>query len=179
VNIFADKTLQAFLETLLSPFTHYAYSISAFLILISAAIVTAFWMAARQQSMLRDIALASDAVVPLQTPEEFTAHYGDVNQSLKQNATLRRSWEEFEETLIPPLDDIDDPSYRVFRNTKRPSEFFQSSTLLSRLTPFFKPEDFIGFGLLPHIPRTSRGSGCGRRGNGKGCGRGGGARPRP
>jgi uncharacterized membrane-anchored protein YjiN (DUF445 family) len=61
---------------------------------------------------------------------------------------LRRPWEEFEETLIPPLDDIDDPAYQVFRNTKRPSDFFISSQFLGRISPFFKPEDFIGIGLL-------------------------------
>ncbi len=144
----SNEFLAGLLKDVLEPFTYYIFSMSAFLILVLTAIAIALRMWSVQKEILNEIGAGTEAVLRYKTPEQFSAHFGDVHSVLSGNESLGRSWEEFEETLIHPLEDIDDPSYRVFRNTKRPSEFFISSHFLGRISPFFKPEDFIGIGLL-------------------------------
>ena len=144
----SNETLAGLLKGALTPFTYYSFSISAFLLLVLLAISIALRMWYIQRGLLSEIDAGTEAVERYKNSEEFAQNFGDVNSRLSNNKSLKRAWEEFEETLIHPLEDIDDPSYLVFRNTKRPSEFFISSHFLGRLSPFLKPEDFIGIGLL-------------------------------
>jgi hypothetical protein len=145
---FSNTALAANLQWLLEPFTYYLYSMGAFSVLVIVAIGTAIRMGMKQRAIVRDISSGIEAITKYRDPAQFSASFSDVHAALSENETLQRSWEEYEETLIAPLEDVDDPSYQVFRNTKRPSEFFISSQFLGRISPFFKPEDFIGFGLL-------------------------------
>ena len=143
-----DKELAGLLSVLLEPFTHYASSLSAFAILVLLAVVITIRMRRVQRKILEEIADGTGQIARYEDPEAFSAAFGVINASLGANHSLGRSWQEYEETLIPPLEEIDDPAYRVFRNTKRPTEFFFSEQYSDRLSPWMRPEDFIGIGLL-------------------------------
>ena len=143
-----NEVLAGALQKILEPFTHYSYSMSAFVLLVVVAVVISMRMVFVQRRILRDISAGTEAITNYKDPDQFSEGFSDVNAALIANDSLRRPWEEFEETLIPPLQDVDDPAYQVFKNTKRPSDFFISSQFLGRISPFFKPEDFIGIGLL-------------------------------
>lgn len=81
--------------------------------------------------------------------DSFTAQFETINQRIHSIDGMRHPWREFTETLIPPLDSIDEPGYKIYRNTRRPSEYFSPAVfhhyqIKSRLAP----ATFVGFGLL-------------------------------
>jgi hypothetical protein len=68
-------------------------------------------------------------------------------QQLRENNRISRSWEEFTKTLLPPLDAIDEPEYRVYRSAKRPSDYFDIDHLNSKIKPIVdicEPVIFFG-----------------------------------
>jgi len=80
---------------------------------------------------------------------EFTEQYETIRAKVLKISDFTHTWLEFEETLIPPIDDIDDPNYRVYRNTKRPSEYFSTASVHHfQIKPFILPGTFVGLGLL-------------------------------
>ncbi|WP_372741313.1 anti-phage ZorAB system protein ZorA [Neptunomonas sp.] len=80
---------------------------------------------------------------------DFTSKYEVLRNKIIKVPGLKHTWTEFEETLIPPLEDIDDPNYRVYRNTKRPSDYFSASSVHHfQITAFIQPHTFVGLGLL-------------------------------
>lgn len=80
---------------------------------------------------------------------DFTAKYETLRAKILKVPGLHHSWSEFEETLIPPLEDIDDPNYRVYRNTKRPSDYFSATNVHHfQVRAFIQPHTFVGLGLL-------------------------------
>ena len=79
----------------------------------------------------------------------FTDKYEHFRSQVITIPSAQRAWTEFEETLIPPLEDIDDPNYQVYRNTKRPSVYFSSSSIHHlQLKAWIQPHTFVGLGLL-------------------------------
>ena len=80
---------------------------------------------------------------------DFTSKYETLRDKIIKVPSLKHTWSEFEETLIPPLEDIDDPNYRVFRNTKRPSDYFSASSVHHfQIQALIQPHTFVGLGLL-------------------------------
>lgn len=80
---------------------------------------------------------------------DFSAKYETLRTKILKVPGLKHSWSEFEETLIPPLEDIDDPNYCVYRNTKRPSDYFSATHVHHfQVRAFIQPHTFVGLGLL-------------------------------
>jgi ABC-type transporter Mla subunit MlaD len=81
--------------------------------------------------------------------EEFTEQYETIREKVLGVPGMVHAWKEFEETLIPPIEDIDDPNYHIYRNTKRPSEYFSvNSVHYYQVKAFIQPHTFVGLGLL-------------------------------
>ena len=78
---------------------------------------------------------------------EFTNNFHRINAAITSNHLLGRIWEEYVETLIPPLEEVDDPSYRVYRNTVRPQLFFTEDAVLQHIRPWMDGERLVGIGL--------------------------------
>jgi len=80
---------------------------------------------------------------------EFTANYESIREQVLNIPEMGHAWSEFEETLIPPIEDIDDRNYHIYRNTKRPSEYFSvNSVHYYQIKAFIQPHTFVGLGLL-------------------------------
>lgn len=81
--------------------------------------------------------------------QDFTDNYETVRSKLENVPGMKHTWSEFEETLIPPIDDIDDQNYRIYRNTKRPSDYFSATSVHHfQIKAFIQPHTFVGLGLL-------------------------------
>ena len=89
------------------------------------------------------------AISDLDSPQQFTEHFGDFDERLRGERRFGATWTEFSKTLIPPLDHIDSPDFRVYRATKRPSDYFDSQHVLRDVRPFgLESENLIGLGLI-------------------------------
>ena len=157
-----DSNIQNFLIVLLEPFTHYTYAAVAFtlLILTGAAGAIKIWrlqiVLTRELDTAINILKSNDKLTPasgdLNISNEreliFTEHFESINQKLSSLKLLGRRWEEFTETLVPPLREIDDLQYRTFRNTQRPSKYFSKAELSESMRPFISGEILIGVGLI-------------------------------
>lgn len=119
---------------------------------LAALLVLGFFSSARLFFKARKVKKElHDAIAFLEQIEderEFTERFGEIDQKFQAIPTLKRSWEEYTETLIPPLESVDDPAYRVYRNTKRPQDFMTPEAVLHDVRPFMDGERLIGFGLL-------------------------------
>jgi DNA anti-recombination protein RmuC len=143
-----DENIEALLGDLLEPFTHISYGFVAFLLLLSLAIFSSLVLRRRAQKVKTQIQEAIAALSNVKDEQDFSERFGKISSDLGKIALIRHAWSEFEETLIPPLLEVDDPAYRVFRNTKRPQEFFNSQTVFAGVQPIIGSERLIGFGLL-------------------------------
>ncbi len=87
---------------------------------------------------------------PAKWRENFRDGFNDIELQIQNIPFLRRSWQEFDESVIRP-DPADEHS--VFRNTARAGTYFNISSLArtARLPLHFwqaAPNYFVGFGLL-------------------------------
>ncbi len=128
--------------------TSKSYGYSALFILITGSIYVSFLMRRKQKSIVREIKAATEALGEYEDARQFTDGYESIHEILSSNNTLSHPWHEYEETLVEPIEDIDDDSYSVYRNTKRPAEFFVPSYFQSLIEPKLRAEEFIGIGLL-------------------------------
>jgi len=144
-----DHLIETQLRIWLEFFTHYYYALGAALALLGFAAIGIFLMWNQARKLKRELIVAIEAVESSGTDEEgFTNNFSDVDEKLKKLPHIKRPWEEFTETLIPPLDAVDDPDYRVFRNTQRPENFFRASVTTNLIKPWLSGEILIGLGLM-------------------------------
>ncbi|MET4161262.1 methyl-accepting chemotaxis protein [Marinobacterium sp. MBR-111] len=117
--------------------------------LIGLGVLVILWMFTRYRR-IRNALTQFKAIVNESTDtQSFTEGYETYRSKAVEIPGVRHAWIEFEETLIPPLDDIDDPNYRVYRNTKRPSDYFSTTAIHHfQLRPLIQPHTFVGLGLL-------------------------------
>ena len=144
-----DHLIETQLRIWLEFFTHYYYALGAALALLGFAAIGIFLMWNQARKLKRELIVAIEAVESSGANEEaFTNNFSDVDEKLKKLPHIKRPWEEFTETLIPPLDAVDDPDYRVFRNTQRPENFFRASVTTNLIKPWLSGEILIGLGLM-------------------------------
>ena len=148
-NSTLDQIIEEQLSSSLEFFTHYYYAVGAFVALIGIAIVSVIIMWVKTRALKKELVIAILAVKSSGDDEmAFTEGFSGVDEKLKALDHLKRPWEEFTETLIPPLNEVDDPEYRVFRNTQRPENFFRASVTSSLIKPVVPGEMLIGIGLM-------------------------------
>ena len=130
------------------PFTYYLYSVVAGAGLIVIATVSSIRLASRKRKLLGQFVTAQSKVIESSNSVEFTEQYSLLNEQLRELNAISRAWEEFTETLIEPNTVDENSPYDTYHNTKRPTEFFNADALLEEIEPRFKPEQYIGFGLI-------------------------------
>ena len=132
----------------LSPFTNLSFGLFAFVFLIGIAAISTgwyFWCARRATQVLKDALACLDGCTD---EREFTEQFHTIDQKLSAIPEIKLVWQEYAETLIPPLDKIDDPAYQIYRNTLRPQDFFTDKYVFRHVKPWVNSETLIGFGLL-------------------------------
>lgn len=118
-------------------------------ILIAVGLMVIVAMLIRFLAVQAGLARMIKIIQKPQDREAFTAQYEVVREQVLNIPGMVHAWKEFEETLIPPIDDIDDPNYHIYRNTKRPSDYFSvSSVHYYQIKAFIQPHTFVGLGLL-------------------------------
>lgn len=143
-----DPFFRAQAETVFSVFTHYTTGVLLFFALLLLAIGSTCRAILKSRAANRQLKQASNVLLNAKDAKDFTQQFDVIDASFKQNSLLKRHWEEYTETMIPPLEGVDDNSYQVFRNTKRPQEFFTAEAVLHDVRPWVDGERLIGFGLL-------------------------------
>ena len=117
--------------------------------LVALAVASSFRMYFAARVAKLETRRAIRAIESLEGPSQFTEHFGDLDEKLRSERRFGNTWPEFSKTLIPPLDHIDSPDFRVYRATKRPSDYFDSTHVLRDVKPFFlESENLIGLGLI-------------------------------
>jgi len=135
---------QAFTSVFANPYFGYL----AFGGLILLGLISVARLIYKAAKVKRELKVAIDTLASVEDEVDFTERFGEIDTKLRSIPTLKRPWEEYTETLIPPLESVDDPAYRVYRNTKRPQDFLSPTAVLSDVRPFMDGERLIGFGLL-------------------------------
>ncbi|MGB1111402.1 MAG: hypothetical protein ACPG4N_13660, partial [Gammaproteobacteria bacterium] len=150
MNLFAqlDEWAVGFLDAALEPFTHYSFGLVAALVLVLLALVSLLILWLRANRVASAINDANWVLAECQGEADFVEKYSSIDASLRANPALGGLWEEFVDTLIPPLKEVDDPAYRVYRNTVRPQTFFTDEYLLKDVRPWIRSEMYVGVGLL-------------------------------
>lgn len=143
-----DSYVKDYLPVLLEPLTHYSFGFVACAILLVIALLSSFWMWRVQIRATRQINKARYLIESCDDEKAFTARFQEIDAALRQIRRLRRPWEEFSATLIPPLEGVDDPAYSVYRHTKRPQSYFQPDEILYDVKPVVEGERFIVIGLI-------------------------------
>ena len=143
-----DNLAINFLDVLLTPFRWVYFGLAGCALLISIALFSVQRMKKESAQIIADIDKANEALSKFQNAEEFTNQFHVIDGQLKGISRLSRSWEEFSKTLLPPLDEIDEPEYRVFRTTKRPVDYFDIDHLSAKVKPIIDSESLIGIGLV-------------------------------
>ncbi len=143
-----DTEISEFLALILTPFTFYAYAIIAFSILLGLGFHSIIVMSKQAKVIGKELNEAKRILADSDNEELFSKNFPEINSGLSKLPLLGHHWKEFVETLIPPLDQIDDEQYTVFRNTLRPDVFFKDAHITHLIKPKWRPETLIGFGLL-------------------------------
>ena len=138
-----DAGISQFLAVILTPFTYYAYAIIAFTVLLSFAAHSILLMRRQAIKLDKELKEAQEIIQKSQDEASFTAQFGDINAGLSSLPILGHYWNEFVETLIPPLDQIQDDQYTVFRNTLRPDAYFKAAHITHLIKVKWRPETFI------------------------------------
>ena len=125
------------------------FGIAIAAILVGWAILSSIRMKKGSDRAIRDTKKVVAAIRNLDGPAAFTAQYSEIDEQIKSQRRFASTWTEFSKTLIPPLDHIDSPEFRVYRATKRPGDYFDSEHVLKDVRPFILESDnLIGVGLL-------------------------------
>ncbi len=103
--------------------------------------------------LMKDLSNVNKVISSLKDTKEFSENIEKIKEVFSKTNHLYFAWEEFFETLIPMKDSNSKESdYKLWSNTKRPSEYFnfksfqQSGLVINRLDIY--PNLFIGSGLL-------------------------------
>jgi hypothetical protein len=143
-----DNLAINFLDALLTPFRWVYFGLAGCALLIFVALISVRRMKKESAEIIADIDKANEALSKFESAESFTNQFHVIDGQLKGINRLSRSWEEFSKTLLPPLDEINEPEYRVFRTTKRPVDYFDIDHLSSKVKPIIDSESLIGIGLV-------------------------------
>ena len=144
----SDGIIQPALAWITTPFTFYLYSVTAFGLLVLLGLSSCVRVSRRKAKLVREIVQARETVESSDDEVDFTDKFTAIDQELSSLATLGRPWQEFTETLIQP-NSVDELSpYDTYKNTKRPLEFFEIEKFMEEIEPRFKPEQYIGVGLI-------------------------------
>lgn len=136
------------LDNLLTPFRQVYFGLLACGFLLLMAFLSAVRMRKETAEILEELEKANKILEEIKDPLEFTNKFYLIDSQLRENNRISRSWEEFTKTLLPPLDAIDEPEYRVYRSAKRPSDYFDIDHLNSKIKPIVDGESLIGIGLV-------------------------------
>ena len=145
---FLDPLVEGLIPILLGPFTHVSFGFIAFLTLIFLALSAAFFLSIAARKVNSQVLKALEVFRWTDSEAHFTRSFHEIDKKLKGLPALSRTWEEFTETLIEPLPGVDDPSYKVYRNTQRPDQYFNEVSVHGSVRPFIESERLIGIGLL-------------------------------
>ena len=144
-----DRELLTSIDGFLSPAREESFGLWVAAFLVGIAIASSFRMYFAMQAAKLETRRAIRAISDLDSPQQFTEHFGDLDERLRGERRFGVTWSEFSKTLIPPLDHIDSPDFRVYRATKRPSDYFDSKHVLRDVRPFgLESENLIGLGLI-------------------------------
>jgi predicted nucleic acid-binding Zn-ribbon protein len=125
------------------------FGIAVALILVGWAVFSSIKMKQGSERSVRETAKLGRAISDVDGPLAFTASYAEIDETIKAEARFRGTWIEFSKTLIPPLDHIDSPEFRVYRATKRPGDYFDNEHVLKDVRPvILESDNLIGLGLL-------------------------------
>lgn len=143
-----DTIVSEWLPRFLEPFTHISYGVIALACLFSLALLSIGVLHTAGVRVRRQIKSARELVEKYENESDFTSNFGVISAGISALPIFKHAWIEFEETLIPPLQEVDDPAYRVYRNTKRPQDYFNTETILAKVKPFIESDRLIGIGLI-------------------------------
>ena len=121
--------------------------LAGFLVVVGA--ITIVWMTFRYFQLRASLMPVIDALKATEGYESFTQQFESINQKIMSIERMHHPWREFTETLIPPLETIDEPGYKIYRNTRRPSEYFSQRVFQQyQIGSPIAPATFVGWGLL-------------------------------
>ena len=143
-----DSSVGELLLSVLSPFTHLTFGLAAFLFLIGLAVVSSSIYYRKANKATKALESVLTCLDTCDNEIAFTEQFAIIDEKLSAIPEVEQVWQEYVETLIPPLNNIDDPAYRVYRNTLRPQAFFTDKHVFRHVKPWVKSETLIGFGLL-------------------------------
>ncbi|MDC1341384.1 hypothetical protein N8222_06225 [Oceanospirillaceae bacterium] len=145
---YLDPYVSTWLPIVLGKFTHLSFGFTIFSLLIFIALVSSFKYFLAVRKVTRVLNRALKCLEDCANEQEFTEQFTIIDQSLSDIPEIKQVWQEYVETLIPPLDKIDDPAYQIYRNTLRPQSYFTEKYVFRHVTPLIKSETLIGIGLL-------------------------------
>jgi len=143
-----DKSVGELLLMVLAPFTHLTFGIAAFFSLITLAFASTVFYYRSAYKATKALEQALACLDQCEDESAFTNRFTEIDQKLSDIPQIKQIWKEYVETLIPPLDNIDDPAYKVYRNTLRPQAFFTHKHVFRNVNPWINSETLIGLGLL-------------------------------
>ncbi len=125
------------------------FGIGVAVCLILLACASSYRMAKAAKAARLETQSAIQAIEAISSPSEFTDNFATIDEKLRGQQRFGGTWSEFVKTLIPPLDHIDSPDFRLYRSTKRPQDYFDSDHVLRDVKPYIlESENLIGLGLI-------------------------------
>ncbi len=143
-----EQTILHLLDLVLTPFRFPLFGLLGLLVLMSLVFGSYVLIKKKYTTITQELDAAILVIDEIQDSEKFTSQFHIINGKLKTNNLVKRNWEEFHKTLIPPLDHIDEPEYKVYRATKRTWDYFDLDHVSSEIKPIVKSETLIGIGLV-------------------------------
>ena len=129
-------------EEAIAPFLALVVLIVAVIIFILASIK---WFYHQKPILQKALEILSESNTDL----DFTRNFSKIDEKMKELPGINTCWDEFYETLVPPIDDGEENGEpKIWRNTERPYEYF-SSEEAGFDTPMLQilPNIFVGIGL--------------------------------
>jgi methyl-accepting chemotaxis protein len=141
--------ITAIIESLINVFSIVNIGFYLALILIFFGLLTTLIMVLRYFFLRASLKPVISVLKSAEDYHAFTIKFEAINGEISKIEGIKHPWREFCETLIPPLDAIDEPGYRIYRNTRRPSEYFSLSTSHHyQVRSIIAPSTFVAIGLL-------------------------------
>ena len=143
-----EQIILYFLDDFLTPFRHPLFGLTGLFILMGFVFSSYLQIKIKSRAVEESLSLAINTISNINDEREFSSQHNIINVKLKSIPLLKRNWEEFNKTLIPPLLHIDEPEYEVFRATKRTWDYFDLDHVTAEIKPILKSETLIGIGLV-------------------------------
>jgi len=135
-------------EIILTPFRQPLFGLMGLFIMMGLVLASYLKISQKSKEIESNLDSALEVIANIKDDKEFTAKYTVINENLKKIPMLKRNWEEFSKTLIPPLLHIEEPEYEIFRATKRTWDYFDLDHTSAEIKPLLKSETLIGIGLV-------------------------------